>query len=480
MTCNDTDSKGPRWLRLDIKSALLVLAFIGAAVSVELTIVHQRAYQNRKSGCDISSHVSCSKVARTPQSEVLGVPISVWGLCAYGAFALLAVWGMACPEHDQWPWGLVFAMALGSVLYSVYLAYVAYIKYELVCLWCTALYGVNLGLLLVGAVALVRAKTSPWKAFWVDMKALWSRPLLSSSLAGIAAAVAIGLILFFPKPDSRLRAAQVDIARQVTVDPSQSGRASSKRKASFGPATVAMGKDKIPVPLRDLVDADTPSRGPVHAEVYVVELSDYECPFCGAAHKNLRKAFRKYAGRMRLFHRHFPLDQACNPLLDRPFHPHSCAAAKAAICAQEQGKFWRMHDLLFEYPKRHDAAGLRALAEQAGLDIGLFDACLRSPRTKVRLKRDLDLGVRLKLRGTPTFFLWGPHLKRTKIPGMITVDLFDTLFKTLDSKLAKQASPSKVDGRTHRAGPRLPSPRGGSRNGPTPTARAGRPAPKAK
>ena len=319
-------------------------------------------------------------------------------------------------------------MALAALLYSVYLGYVAYGKYKLVCVWCTALYGVNLGLFLVASLALWRAGTSPWAAVIADVTALIARPLVTLSLGGIGVMVAVGLVLFFPKPKHGLASGKVDIASRVTVGPSQGAGTLPGKK-------VVLSDSGIPAPLRDLVSSDTPSRGPIEADLYVVELSDYECPFCGAAHQILRKAFAKYSGRIRIFHRQFPLDQSCNPLLTRPFHPHSCAAARAAICAQEQGKFWRMHDLLFAYPKNHDSAGLRKLAQQAGLDMGLFESCIKAARTKTRLQRDIELGIRLKLRGTPTFFLWGPHLKRTKIPGMISLSLFDKLFATLARKV---------------------------------------------
>ncbi len=409
--------------------ALVALSVVGMAVSVELTLVHHRAYRHRTSGCDISERVSCSKVALTKESEFLGVPISVWGLCTYFGFAVLGVWALRRRGNGSWPWGLVTWGAAGTVGYSVYLAYVAYGRYRLVCLWCTALYVVNVLLLGVGILALVRRRLGPVRALVQDIRYLAERPVVTAGLALVALTVAAGLVAYYPSPGTKgPPVVQVDISKSVMAHPP--GRRSRP---------VARGRARQELPL---VDSDTPVKGPEDAPIIVVEFSDYECPFCRKAHENVAAALQKYPRRIRLAHRHFPLDSKCNPLIHGKFHEHSCVAARAAICAQEQGKFWEMHELLFAHPRSHTASGLRRLAERCGLDVAAFERCLSAERTRKRLARDISLGIQLKLRGTPTFFLEGPRVKRTRVSGLIGVDLFDKLFESLRNEAR---SPKELD-----------------------------------
>jgi len=463
-----------RW-QSRVLTGLFMLALIGVAVSVELTEVHQRAQVHRRSGCDISEHISCSKVARTSQSEVLGVPISVWGLCTYAAFAFLGGWATVRREHRSWPWGLVGVVSLATVGYSVYLGYVAYFEYHLVCMWCTALYGVNLALFLLSIVALRLAGVGPVQAVKQDLSLLFGHPRLLAGLTVSAALVAGGLVLFYPKaPTNRMRPIKVDFSKNIVVHPrldegvgpKSSGQADKGDAASpgmapdgaGGPSATGTAKDGSAGPIRRaddskplktavLIGPDTPSRGAVHPDVNIVELTDYECPYCAEAHRNILKALKKYPRRLRLYHRHFPLDKACNRLVTEPFHLHSCAAALAAICAGFQHRFWRMNDMLFEF-RNHSKSGLRRLARRVGLDLGSFDSCVTGGKAAAILHDDIELGIKLKAEGTPILVLYGPNLHRTMVNGLVSASLFDDLLKAID-RAKKQAGrlPNKPRGR---------------------------------
>ena len=148
----------------------------------------------------------------------------------------------------------------------------------------------------------------------------------------------------------------------------------------------------VPVGERDHV------RGPATAPVTLVEYGDYECPFCGAAHASLKQVRHVMGNDLRFVYRHFPLSQ---------IHPHAYQAAEAAEAAGAQGKFWEMHDLLFE---NQDRLGLRDLIGYAGaldLDLERFVTDLRSHAHADRLREDFLSGVRSGVNGTPTFFVNG-------------------------------------------------------------------------
>ena len=142
---------------------------------------------------------------------------------------------------------------------------------------------------------------------------------------------------------------------------------------------------------------DSPQRGPGDAWVTVVEFSDFECPFCRGEQPILTDIEAIYGADLRVVFKHFPLTS---------LHPHAQAAAIAAECAGEQGKFWEMHDLLFTTAL--DDATLLADAQQVpGLDVTDWQACIAAPETANRVAADVALGTSIGIDATPTFVVNG-------------------------------------------------------------------------
>jgi protein-disulfide isomerase len=138
--------------------------------------------------------------------------------------------------------------------------------------------------------------------------------------------------------------------------------------------------------------------GPGHAPVTVVEYADFECPNCRQAAPAVRLLLEKYPQSVRVVFRHFPLEQA---------HSHALAAAEAAECAGVQGKFWQMHDQLFEHQDHLHMRQLRHYAGELQLDLARFDAQMHEHAHLPRIRAHMDSGRRSGLRGTPGFFVNG-------------------------------------------------------------------------
>ncbi len=166
----------------------------------------------------------------------------------------------------------------------------------------------------------------------------------------------------------------------------------SKLKKEGGFALVMEGPGK----LRKTVDATGPSRGNAAAKVVIVEFADFECPFCSKAHETLTEVLKTYGDKVRLVFRHFPLS----------FHPKAPKAAEATACADEQGKFWELHDALFD-SQALEIEALKLQAQRAGLDFPKFNECLDSGRTASVVKRDMAAGQQVGVSGTPAFFVNG-------------------------------------------------------------------------
>lgn len=150
-------------------------------------------------------------------------------------------------------------------------------------------------------------------------------------------------------------------------------------------------------PPRVEVEAKGPSRGPKDAKVTIVIYSDFECPFCARAEPTLAKIRETFPDDVRFVFRHYPL----------PFHQAARPAAAAASCADEQGRFWQVHDHVFETGEL-GLDRIRALLEtQEGFDLARYDACMDAGRGERVVEEDMASAGRVRVDGTPHFFING-------------------------------------------------------------------------
>jgi protein-disulfide isomerase len=149
----------------------------------------------------------------------------------------------------------------------------------------------------------------------------------------------------------------------------------------------------LPVtPERDHIE------GPLEAPLTLLEYGDYECPYCGEAYPIVKEIQERMGGGLRFVFRNFPISTA---------HPHAEQAAEAAEAAADQGRFWEMHDHLYEHQRRLQDDHLRSYAQALELDLDLFDKELTEHVHADRVHEDFMSGVRSGVNGTPTFFING-------------------------------------------------------------------------
>jgi len=140
------------------------------------------------------------------------------------------------------------------------------------------------------------------------------------------------------------------------------------------------------------------AQGPSNAPVTLVEYGDYECPHCGRAYPIVKAVQSALGSRLRFVFRNFPLSEA---------HPNAENAAEAAEAAGAQGKFWEMHDLIFEHQGALRPQDLVAYAARLGIDSARLARELDSHAHAARVREDFMSGVRSGVNGTPTFFING-------------------------------------------------------------------------
>ena len=163
---------------------------------------------------------------------------------------------------------------------------------------------------------------------------------------------------------------------------------------------VGRAEARTAAPVPDLTDAVDPVRdhvrGPVDAPVTILEYGDYECPHCGLAAPVVTQLLERFDGRLRFVFRHLPLTDV---------HPNAALAAEAAEAAGAQGRFWEMHDLLFDRQDALDPHDLARYAAELGLDVAAFERDLESGRHGPRVVQDVNSAEEAGVAGTPTFFV---------------------------------------------------------------------------
>lgn len=151
-------------------------------------------------------------------------------------------------------------------------------------------------------------------------------------------------------------------------------------------------------PAQDIAAAaHTATFGSADAKVRIVEFSDFECPYCSRAAKGVDAVKQRFGDEVQFSYRHFPLS----------FHPAARPAAELTQCAHEQGKFWALHDEIFEHQQELSPEGLRGMAERAGLDMTKVDECLMSGRAAKQVDDDMAKANAIGVRGTPAFYING-------------------------------------------------------------------------
>ena len=346
----------------------ILLCLAGLVVSLDLAWLHYKVHTDPgfHSFCAISDSFNCETVAESRYSVFFGLPIALWGVLGYFLLGALAAASLFSAKHAPLHAAL-FLFSAGSVVCSLILALVSYCIICSFCLLCTVSYFINLALLAV-LTAMTRFRCFPWsQALREAVQNLKRRPLIV-----VLGALFLGMLAAcFPRYWEREESQRSSDGLSFGVTPEKSHWIGAAR--------------------------------PI---LTIVEYSDYLCPHCRRGHMTMRKLVLANPDKVRLVHRHFPLDHECNSLIQKPFHKKACFLAGAAYCAGEQGKFWEMNDLLVNGVKTANSTPADQMIDYAGnleLDLQAFNECLNSERAVNSVKRDIELGLRLGIKGTPAY-----------------------------------------------------------------------------
>ncbi|MCC7387104.1 MAG: thioredoxin domain-containing protein [Deltaproteobacteria bacterium] len=188
----------------------------------------------------------------------------------------------------------------------------------------------------------------------------------------------------------------VPAAKGAAAEPC--GCCDHEKKKTEAAARPALELERIDPARLDLTSV--PVRGDADAPVTIAVFSDYQCPYCRRLERTLAEVEKAYGDQVRIAFVQLPL----------PFHEHAAAAAKAALAADAQGRFWPFHQRLFAEGATLGPDGLLALAREAGLDLERFQRDLDSPQIAASLEKHQAVAQQLEVRGTPTLFINGRRI----------------------------------------------------------------------
>lgn len=376
--------------------ALIVLSAIGLAASCAALYVHYRLLTDPgySSFCDVSETVSCQQVFQSSYGTVAGVPVAAGGAIWSLLVLMLSYWGMRRPKSEDASRaaGYVFLLSVAGLAAVFYFAYASFFVLRQACPLCMTMYASVIGTFLVSASAAGPLGTL-LAGVGRDVNSLKRSPT-AVTLALIWVVASAGLVLAFPReqlaPAAQAAGAAAPAVPVETLAPEQL-------------AELHAWLDRQP---------KVPEAAPQgSAKVLLLKFNDYQCPSCRQAwvlYKDIIEKYEAaYPGVFVYESRDFPLEPECGL---GGVHGAACEAAVAVRLAREKNLDRQLEAVLFERQSPSMAKGdvLTALAEVTKITEKEFDA--RYAQVLDGVKADAQLGQRLGVTGTPTFFINGIKL----------------------------------------------------------------------
>jgi protein-disulfide isomerase len=182
----------------------------------------------------------------------------------------------------------------------------------------------------------------------------------------------------------------------------------SVQQVRAAPAAAPARPQLDPNKVYNIPIANASIKGPKDAKVTIVEFSDFQCPFCAQSTGLVDQVLKAYPKDVNFVYKQFPLTT---------IHPHAMGAAKAAIAAGKQGKFWEMHDVMFQNMRELGPDKLKEYAGKIGLDVARFEKDFNAPETQQQVEKEMAEARAADVSGTPTFFVDGKRVMNRSFEG---------------------------------------------------------------
>ena len=353
-------------------SGVMALALAGLFDSLYLLQSHYRNYADMdyRSFCAISQAINCDTVSQSPYAIFLNLPVAFWGVVGYLLLLFLISVAQYKKKQTADLWTLIFFVSFVYSGISVILALVSTLYIHSWCIMCIVSYGINFGVCFSAWIILRRFDTRGRLAgLRSDAQLIKSHP--KRFAPGLIACIGLCLI------------AWISLPRYWEMSPPTDTDWLSKGETTEG----------------------YPWIGAEDPDITISAYSDYMCFQCRKMHNYLRQLVAQHPDRIRLVHRHFPMDRLFNPLVTDDYHSGAGKMAMIALYAQAKGQFWEVNDLLFEIANKKEDFNTRTVAEFMGVEKAEVVAALDHKYLRLRLKHDIAVGIEKGVTGTPGFII---------------------------------------------------------------------------
>jgi len=382
---------------------LLLLCVAGILVSGWLLSTHIRFATGQAGlteGCSaimgIGGSDGCANIAVSQYSDIFGIPLAALAMGFYFSLLFLVIMAWRSFQTALEPLHIGFLLSTVSILVTVIMFFISKFVVKSFCVGCAMLWLINLAIW----PALVKQLQLSWAgALGALLEIVRPKNLklrkerLISSFSISTATVVICAVIGF--------AAKSQGGREARIDSGSLVQEFANAKQMFLPSEALGGAT---------------AKGTNTPLMEIVKFSDYQCPGCKMAAQFLRAFVRKHGDKVRVTYRNFPLDGSCNSFVPNGGHRLACSAAKASLCAGKEGKFWEMHDKIFDAQENLSLAGMDEFADSLGLNKEAYSNCLKDPATEAQLQKDILWGDQIQLESTPTLIINGRKLSGAKSP----------------------------------------------------------------
>jgi uncharacterized membrane protein len=383
-------------MKTHARTLIVALAVLALAASTYALYVHYRmlADPTYTSACNINETVSCEAVLTSQYGSVAGVPVAAGGAIWSALILLLAVFGMtpARSEKAEAVAGYIFILSTIGLAGVLYLGYASFFILRQMCPICMTMYVSVIGLFVVSGAAASGLGALPAR-IGRDLKVALSSPV-AATLAIVWLVASVSLVAFFPR-----EAPVADIAAEPAAVPTET--LGADEIGQFEAWMDAQPRENLGVPANG-------------AKVLVVKFNDYQCPACRQAYlayRSLQQSMEmKYPGQVAFVNVDYPLESECN---QGGVHGSACEAAVAVRLAKAKNRGPEMEEWLFS-----NQEGLtRDRVKQALNDVAqVTDFDQRYSEVLNAVRADAQLGQKVQITGTPTFFINGIRIGSTLRP----------------------------------------------------------------
>ena len=352
--------------------SVVTLALAGIIVSGYLSYSHFKIFTDieYQSFCAISKAINCETVSQSKYAVILNVPVAIWGMAGYFLLLTAILFSVDFKNNKMKNVSTLLTISFLYSAISLLLGIISSVLIQAYCLMCIASWIINFALLYLFWLIRRRYETcSLINSFKFDFE--FCKQNKQKVIPAILAIGTLGvfLISFYPNYWNY----------ELSVNHEQ--------------LKTGLTKDGHP-----WIGAENP-------KLTIIEFSDYLCFQCKKMHFFLRNLVSKYPEKLRLVHRHFPMDHSYNPIVKKSLHPGAGILSLIALSSVEENGFWKTNDYLFNYDLKNSAILLRQIASDLNIDLKKLQLGINKKENQVKLSNDIIFGLKKKFVGTPSYII---------------------------------------------------------------------------